>query len=108
MAKLHAQALKGIPFLEFLNRQIQGSTTAKELIFSPFKSEFFAENDQGILRSLFTAHTTLADENLVEITCRGHSAKVQSCWQSLFWTHMKWLCFKRALMHPYLVHSSKR
>ena len=75
MAKLHAQALKGIPFLEFLNRQIQGSTTAKELIFSPFKSEFFAENDQGILRSLFTAHTTLADENLVEITCRGHSAK---------------------------------
>ena len=53
MAKLHAQALKGIPFLEFLNRQIQGSTTAKELIFSPFKSEFFAENDQGILTLAF-------------------------------------------------------
>ena len=75
MATLHAQALKGNTFLSFFYEQIKSSTTASELIFSPFKSEFFMENEKGILRSLFSAHTTLEDNHLVKITCRGHSAK---------------------------------
>jgi len=53
MATLHAQALKGNTFLSFFYEQINSSTTASELIFSPFKSEFFMENEKGILRSLF-------------------------------------------------------
>ena len=75
MAALHAQALKGNTFLSFFHNQIQSSATASDLIFSPFKSEFFVENEKGILRSLFSAHTTFEDDHLVKITCRGHSAK---------------------------------
>ena len=75
MAALHAQALKSNTFLSFFYEQIQSSTTASNLIFSPFKSEFFMENEKGILRSLFSAHTTFEDDHQVKITCRGHSAK---------------------------------
>ena len=75
MAALHAQALKGNLFLSFFYEKIKRSTTASELIFSPFKSEFFMENEKGILRSLFSAHTSFEDDHLVKITCRGHSAK---------------------------------
>lgn len=75
MAALHAQALKSNTFLSFFYEQIKSSTTASELIFSPFKSEFFIENEEGILRSLFSAHTTFEDDHLVKIICRGHSAK---------------------------------
>ncbi len=75
MAFLHAQSLKGKEFLEFVTNKILESKTATELIFSPFRSDFFIENEKGILRSLYSAHTQLEDESIVLVVCRGHSAR---------------------------------
>ena len=74
-AQLHLQAIKGASFLQFFLSQVRNSKTASELIFSPFKSEFFSEDEYSILQSLFSAHTTLDEDTVLRITCRGHSAK---------------------------------
>jgi hypothetical protein len=74
-AQLHAQTIKGASFLKFFLSQIRSSATASELIFSPFKSEFFSEDEYSILQSLFSAHTTLEDDTVIHITCRGHTSK---------------------------------
>ena len=74
-AQLHLQAIKGASFLKFFLSQVRASKTASELIFSPFKSEFFSEDEYSILQSLFLAHAKLDDDTVIQITCRGHSAK---------------------------------
>ena len=74
-AQLHLEAIKGASFLKFFLSQVRGSKTASELIFSPFKSEFFSEDEYSILQSLFSAHATLDDDKVIQITCRGHSSK---------------------------------
>ena len=71
----HLQAIKGASFIEFLLDKIHASTTARDLIFSPFQSDFFDENDKSILNSLFAAKTLFDNNSLIAITCRGHSAK---------------------------------
>ena len=74
-AQLHLEAIKGASFLKFFLSQVRASKTASELIFSPFKSEFFSEDEYSILQSLFSAHATLDDDKVIQITCRGHSSK---------------------------------
>ena len=74
-AQLHLETIKGASFLKFFLSQVRGSKTASELIFSPFKSEFFSEDEYSILQSLFSAHATLDDDKVIQITCRGHSSK---------------------------------
>ena len=74
-AQLHLQAIKGASFLKFFLSQVRTSKTASELIFSPFKSEFFSEDEYSILQSLFLAHAKLDDDTVIQITCRGLSAK---------------------------------
>ncbi|MDG1139182.1 MAG: hypothetical protein P8N49_06650 [Opitutales bacterium] len=74
-AQLHLETIKGASFLKFFLNQIRSSTTASELIFSPFKSEFFSEDEYSILQSLFSAHTILEDDTVIHITCRGHTSK---------------------------------
>ena len=88
---------KGIPF--GISKPTDSRFYRKKGIFSPFKSEFFAENDQEF-HVLFTAHTTLADENLVEITCRGHSAKSAKLLAKLVLDTYEVALLQRALMHP--------
>ncbi len=74
-AQVHLETIKGASFLKFFLNQIRSSATASELIFSPFKSEFFSEDEYSILQSLFSAHTILEDDTVIHITCRGHTSK---------------------------------
>ena len=75
MAKLHAQALKGIPFFGISKPTNSRFYHRKRINIFAFQKVNSLPRMIKEFRSLFTAHTTLADENLVEITCRGHSAK---------------------------------
>ena len=61
--------------MDFLHNNLKKSPTARELIFSPFQSDFFKENENSILQSLFSAQIILEEENKVKIICKGHSRR---------------------------------
>ncbi len=71
-ASLHSEALGSPLFLEKLKELLDQSPTMKEGILSPFQSSAFKENDNKILRALFT---TRSDEEGLFLVCRGHSMK---------------------------------
>lgn len=69
----HSEALLSEQFLLNTIENIQQNKTAREVIFTPFQSKYFKENEKSILRALYTVKKSGREEIILIV--RGHSLK---------------------------------
>lgn len=93
LAALHSDALESSLFLVKLNQLLKESPTAKEQILNPFQSIAFKQNENQILRSLFSTRDNPRKKASLYLVCRGHSIKT-----SLFLTKAIVDSYRKALI----------
>ena len=72
---LHSDALHSTFFLEKIMVLLNQTPTGKELILSPFPSSAYKENENKIVRGLFSTREAPGRPGGLYLICRGHSIK---------------------------------
>ena len=72
---LHSDALHSRHFLEKIMVLLNQTPTGKELILSPFPSSAYKENENKIVRGLFSTREAPGRPGGLYLICRGHSIK---------------------------------
>ena len=72
---LHSDALHSTFFLEKIMVLLNQTPTGKELILSPFPSSAYKENENKIVRGLFSTRQAPGRPDGLYLICRGHSIK---------------------------------